>query len=176
MDDRQIHRRQFLIGLSASMGAALTPLAAKAAQVAISNEQVTSPLLLSAEQLEVVKIISDIIIPDTDTPGAAKADVHHFINKVVSYALDDKERADFLTGLTKAKTILGLSLQEQTELVRQWDNNRLNDEFFNGLKQSVIFGYYTSKIGATQELRFDPVPGPYKEIPFKDVGRAWALR
>ena len=42
-----------------------------------------------------------------------------------------------------------------------------------GLKEAVVFGYYTSQIGASQELGYSPVPGPYREVPFSDVGKVW---
>ena len=44
--------------------------------------------------------------------------------------------------------------------------------FFHKLKELVVVGYYTSEIGATQELRYDPMPMEYKgDIPLTEVGR-----
>lgn len=47
--------------------------------------------------------------------------------------------------------------------------------FFRQLKELTLAGYYTSEIGASQELRWDPAPGRYDpDVPFSEIGRAWA--
>ena len=174
MSQQMLSRRQFLTGLSVAMGVALTPMGAKAAQAALSDKKFTSPLVLSGEQLKLIELVAEIIIPVTDTPGASAAGVHHFINKVVSYFLSTKERDEFIQGLDSVKPLLTQSSKQQQLFVEQLDKKRKPEDFFTSLKQMVVFGYYTSEVGATQELRFDPVPGPYKEMPFKDIGRVWA--
>ena len=46
--------------------------------------------------------------------------------------------------------------------------------FFRTIKSLTLFGYYTSEVGATQELRVNPM-GIYRaDIPFDEIGRAWA--
>lgn len=48
--------------------------------------------------------------------------------------------------------------------------------FFRTMKELTLAGYYTSEIGATQELRHAPVPGRYDGcLPFAEVGRTWAV-
>lgn len=47
--------------------------------------------------------------------------------------------------------------------------------FFLTLKELTIAGYYTSEIGATEELRWDPAPGRIDlDVPFSEIGRTWA--
>lgn len=49
--------------------------------------------------------------------------------------------------------------------------------FFRTLKEITLAGYYTSEIGATQELRWVLAPGDFKaDLPLADVngGRTWA--
>ena len=47
--------------------------------------------------------------------------------------------------------------------------------FFRQLKELTLAGYYTSEVGASQELRWNPAPGRYDpDVPFSEVGRAWA--
>ena len=42
------------------------------------------------------------------------------------------------------------------------------------LKPLTVAGYYTSEIGATQELRQNPM-GVYKgDIPYAEIGRSWS--
>lgn len=48
--------------------------------------------------------------------------------------------------------------------------------FFRTMKELTVVGYYTSEVGATRELRHEPIPGRYEGcIPFSDVGRTWAV-
>ncbi|MDX1579066.1 MAG: gluconate 2-dehydrogenase subunit 3 family protein, partial [Gemmatimonadota bacterium] len=43
------------------------------------------------------------------------------------------------------------------------------------LKEWTLVGYYTSEVGATQELRWLANPGRYAaDMPLDEVGRAWA--
>jgi len=47
--------------------------------------------------------------------------------------------------------------------------------FFRLLRDLVTVGYFTSEVGATKALRYDPIPGDYKGcIPLSQIGRAWA--
>jgi hypothetical protein len=47
--------------------------------------------------------------------------------------------------------------------------------FFHTMKELTLLGYYTSQIGATQELKYAPVPGRFDGcVPFATVGRAWS--
>ena len=47
--------------------------------------------------------------------------------------------------------------------------------FFPALKDLVTVGYFTSKLGATKAVRYDPVPGAYRGcVPLSQIGRAWA--
>lgn len=48
--------------------------------------------------------------------------------------------------------------------------------FFHMLKELTLVGYYTSEVGATEELRFVQVPGRWEGcVPFEEVGRTWAI-
>ena len=47
--------------------------------------------------------------------------------------------------------------------------------FFPLLKDLVTVGYFTSELGATRAVRYDPVPGAYRGcVPLAEIGRAWA--
>ena len=47
--------------------------------------------------------------------------------------------------------------------------------FFPILKELVTVGYFTSELGATRAVRYDPVPGAYRGcVPLSQIGRAWA--
>ena len=47
--------------------------------------------------------------------------------------------------------------------------------FFRQLKELTLAGYYTSEVGATEELQWLAAPGRYDaDVPLSEVGRAWA--
>lgn len=47
--------------------------------------------------------------------------------------------------------------------------------FFRMLKELTLTGYYTSKVGMTQELQWLPAPGRYDgDAPLSEIGRTWA--
>ena len=47
--------------------------------------------------------------------------------------------------------------------------------FFRTMKELTLLGYYTSQIGATQELKYAQVPGRFEGcVPLSSIGRAWS--
>jgi gluconate 2-dehydrogenase gamma chain len=47
--------------------------------------------------------------------------------------------------------------------------------FFRTMKELTLLGYYTSQIGAAQELKYAQVPGRFDGcVPFSSIGRAWS--
>lgn len=47
--------------------------------------------------------------------------------------------------------------------------------YFRMMKELTLLGYFTSEIGQTQALRYNPVPGKYEGcVPYKKGDRAWA--
>ena len=69
---------------------------------------------------------------------------------------------------------MALPAQKQIAAVAAVDKKIKEDKFYSTFKGLVLTGYYTSKIGASEELAYDPIPGQYHEIPFSDIGRRWA--
>ena len=61
------------------------------------------------------------------------------------------------------------------ELDQNWDPEDVGRQaFFRTLKELVLVGYYTSEVGATQELRVNPMGSWTGDMPYSEVGRAWA--
>lgn len=46
--------------------------------------------------------------------------------------------------------------------------------FWRNMKELTLVGYYTSEVGATEELRVNPMGTWRADIPFSEVGRGWA--
>ena len=137
--------------------------------------------------------IAEHIIPETDTPGARAAGVHVFIDKMLAehYPPDDKQRV--LDGLATidARTC-GASATATSSIAVRTSSARCSTiidqeafaavpgrrevHWFRTLKELTLLGYYTSEIGATQELRHVAVPGRFDAcVPFTQIGRTWAV-
>ncbi len=146
--------------------------------------------LLNTTQFALVRQLGEIIIPTTETPGAIGADVHSFINHFLLQCSTPQEQQQFVAGLTKTETatakiwhkkFLAISHERQITLLTDMEKGQgvfdgTDRAFFKQLKGLVIFGYYTSEIGATQELAYLAIPGGYKgDVKFNTVGKAWAF-
>jgi hypothetical protein len=122
----------------------------------------------NADQMALVATISELIIPTDDhSPGAIAAEVPEFIDLMISEspaetkklwtdglaAMDklsqDKNSAPF-NKATKDRQIAILTEISKNEAKPQ----TLEERFFKAIKNMTIDGYYTSKIGIHQELKY----------------------
>jgi hypothetical protein len=129
-----------------------------------------APKVFNAHQNETVVLLSEMIIPQTDTPGAKAAKVNEFIDLVLDDA-NETERKQFLNGLAwldgRSQELFGTDFvsaapEQQTALltiVASPKNKAFEDQvgtdFFKAIKALTITGYYTSEIGMKQELGDD---------------------
>jgi Gluconate 2-dehydrogenase subunit 3 len=136
-----------------------------------------SLVFLNAHQLKTVSVISELIIPQTSTPGASAAKVGQFIDLLLS-SLELSYQQEFLAGLAGIdersselfqKVFVDTSLQQQTELLTQISSENSSTDstgsnFFSKIKSLTAFGYYTSKEGLETELgyRGPGYPGLYQ--------------
>ncbi len=181
------------------------------------------PQTLSSDQHELVATIAELILPETDTPGARAAGVPEFIDRMLTDWMYAAEREHFLQELARVdaraqerfgQPFVQASEEQQVQLLRELEAEARQTEpqrvvidrttgqviegpdtsaedmargrpprtltvelqpFFRMMKELTIVGYYTSEVGATQELRLNLVPGRYDAcVPYDQIGRAWA--
>jgi hypothetical protein len=143
-------------------------------------------------QNDTVIAMAEMIIPATDTPGAAAARVNEFMDFILADWATEQERTHFLAGLDNVdaqcaalfgKTFLESSPLQQTTLLRSLDDavdwihesdrirdgafpnsrdTQLHGDFFRVFKYMTLYGYYTSEIGFTQELKLEIMPGAFR--------------
>jgi gluconate 2-dehydrogenase gamma chain len=154
------------------------------------------PVFLSEDQGILVSQVAEIILPKTDTPGAKEVGVPGFIDIMLKdvYSQEDKER--FINGLKifnqEAEKIyddpfIELTPGQQQELVKKIHKEAIGDvknskpeakrPFILMMKELTLLGFFTSEIGATKVLQYEPVPGVYKGcIPLSEAGngKAWS--
>jgi hypothetical protein len=147
---------------------------------------------LTTEQSELVATIAEHILPETDTPGARAAGVHKFIDKMLAEHYPAGARDRVLNGLADVdararrdcgRAFLQCGVEEQRALLARIDQEAFaappgsrEVPYFRTLKELTLLGYYTSEIGATQELRYVRVPDRFEGcVPFTQIGRTWAV-
>jgi len=151
--------------------------------------------LFNRGDTELLNEIADVIIPSTPgIPGAKAADVGEFIQLYVTDCFKVVEQQVFLDGFQNfkmnceneyGKDFISLSFEMKVKILSTQDAESKEFQklvqpgetvhFYSLLKNTVLFGYYTSEIGATKALRYVPVPGYQKgEIKYEGEN-AWAL-
>lgn len=133
------------------------------------------PLFLDPHQNETLIVLSDLIIPATDTPGAKEALVNRYIDLVLAAENSENQRA-FLNSLSyldgesmrRYKSAFRyLSRDDQNDLLHSlaysnggsgWTGEAATSDpghtNFEQLKQRIGIAYYNSQIG-TRELGWD---------------------
>lgn len=137
---------------------------------------------LSADLMDVLAEVVETIIPTTDTPGAKEAGIHEFIDFRVKNDFTSEEQAMFQKVMEEiaagnGKAFTKMNTEEREAHLLSFDQSIDDINPYEVLKGMTAQGYFTSEIGGTQVLAYDPVPGEYVGcIPLSDVGKNWALR
>ena len=140
------------------------------AQAAASTPAAWTPQVLDAHQNDTVIVLSELIIPTTDTPGAKAAKVNEWVDLFLADLAEDKGHG-FLMGLgwldgyaikQHGHPFVKLTEAQQIAILETLDGAeeealKPGAEFFRELKSLTVQGYYTSKIGI-DELNKDGVP------------------
>jgi hypothetical protein len=150
---------------------------------AVHQELAKTPALrtLNSQQNATITAISELIIPQTDTPGAKAARVNEFIDLIITDWYNDNERTNFIEGLADVdassqklfgKDFVNASPDQQMQILTELDKEMVSmhaaakgqpeedeeEKFFSSMKQLTLVGYYTSQIGFEQELHQEIIP------------------
>lgn len=144
-----------------------------------------TPEALTPQEALIVSALAEQILPETSTPGAKAAQVERFIDRMVAGYLLEAERTIFREGLVSLvkRRFLKKSPEEQYQIVaglseeaRERGQDAASKPFFSLAKEMVLLGFFTSEVGATRVLNYDPIPGGYQGCrPLEEVGgKTWA--
>jgi len=160
------------------------------------------PDFFNKDQALLISELSEIIIPKTDTPGAKEAGVPGFIDSMVKEAYSKEQQDEFIKDMAAfdgdAKKMFGDSFamcshDDKVAVVKKHHDAALAESkgggatgwwnagtgsktpFILTIKELTLLGFFTSKLGATEVLQYNPVPGPYQGcVDLEKVGKAWA--
>ena len=178
MNRRKALRNMSLVLGAASSVPALAGLSVEAlfAQGASIHQHVSAKVaagpnvlkVFNPHQNQTVIVLSELIIPQTTTPGAKAVRVNEFIDIFLSSANASK-RQEFLEGLQwmdmRSQQLfqalfVKATAQQQIELLTRLSvpnstETTSGENFFKLIKSLTVFGYYTSKVGIEEELKFE---------------------
>ena len=181
----------------ATAGAWTSASAAAAMQAAGASAARSTGLAKS--ELKILTVAADVIVPVTDTPGAVAAGVPHFIDALAKHWMNADELAQFRAGLADLdqraqrryqRGFAACTPAQVTAILQDLRTTspyegrtfelaaRIEDPkapFYLRLRDLVVYGYFTSQIGSTKELRYVAVPGRFdgdvdiKTWPYQNV-------
>jgi glucoside 3-dehydrogenase (cytochrome c) hitch-hiker subunit len=138
---------------------------------------------LNPHQDATVTTIAELIIPQTNTPGARAARVNEFIDLILTEWYGEEQKTAFLSGVAEldartrdlfGKDFVDCAEKQQVEMLRVLDDEvgaehaeqsrsrgreyPVDKNFFSMIKELTLVGYFTSQIGFEQELHGEIIP------------------
>jgi hypothetical protein len=137
-----------------------------------------------------VTTMAELIIPETDTPGAKAVRVNEFIDHIVADWYSEQDRARFLVGLAEVdgrtqnlfqKDFVDATPSQQSEIFRALGEEMAaatavvadgprgyraslpepDGNFYFMFRQLTLTGYFTSEAGFSQQLHEEIIPGRF---------------
>lgn len=151
--------------------------------------------ILKSEDIKLLDQVGEALLPATPgVPGAAAARVGDYIQAMVTDCFNKQDQDFFLEGMTRLreavrqktgksfeqlpdpeKQAVILFLDDQTGTYKPAKPEDPPQHYYATIKRLIITGYFTSEVGTTKALRYEPVPGKFKgDIPFKPGDKAFA--
>lgn len=149
---------------------------------------------LTKTQLALLDEIGETILPATNTPGAKAAAVGNFMEVMMRDCYTTEEQTAFKTGMdlleqaaqkmhgkkfmdsnaTQRHSLL-VSLEKEAKAYNVSKEKEKPVHYYTMMKQLTLWGFFTSKTGMTETLRYLPVPGRYDgALPYTKGDKAWA--
>lgn len=176
-DDKEgISRRDAIKNISVGMGVVATlPVLGQAqdhshhhAARAVVDDAPKPLKFFSAQENKTIVEMTERIIPaDESSPGAKAAGVNEYLDLVISASPEDLQKhwREGLAAVNKksqemfGKDFADSTVEQQVALLTEISKNErsprtIEERFFRTIKNGTIDGYYTSKIGIHQELKY----------------------
>jgi gluconate 2-dehydrogenase gamma chain len=186
-----LHRREALKLLASGSAISTLPAPVVAAFRKIHSELTASERkAFNAHQDATVIALAELIIPETETPGASSVRVNEFMDLIVAEWFSEQERTHFLAGLADVdsraqklfgKDFVGAAGQQQAEILHLLGEEMLSEaaalanaprgyrgstpepgnNFYFNFRGLALTGYFTSEAGFKQQLQEEIIPGHF---------------
>ncbi|PUZ25995.1 twin-arginine translocation pathway signal protein [Chitinophaga parva] len=188
-----MNRREAIRSVAILLGTAVSASTLSALNGCVSGPK--NYALQAPETKDLLSEIAETIIPTTNTPGAKAGGVDKFIITMLNdcYKPEDQQRVlDGLKSIDEASkkqfgnSFMDLKPEQREQVLTAIDKERVEynkqpkqegagPHYFQVLKELTLLGYFTSKPGATEALRYVAVPGKFDPcLPYKKGDKAWA--
>ena len=161
MQALELNRRKMLQAMFTAVGSsvALTSCTHQAVLVQPSQE----PAFYTSDEFTNLSVLADLIIPDTNTPGAVAAGVPSFMDGLMAQWASAATQSQHRESLARVLAeVTGSLAQKEARLIaldaRAFGTSQA-EPGYRSIKQFIVNAYFTSEIGATQERPWIPVPG-----------------
>lgn len=133
---------------------------------------------------KLLTLIGDTIIPTTaESPGAGAVAIGRFMIVQVTDCYPAEARERLRRGMREideagrrefSRPFMELTVTQREKVLSDYEAR--TPPPWRLLKELTVLGYFTAEAGATQALRYLPVPGGFVgSLPLKKGERAWAL-
>ena len=189
-----MNRRELLKMIAVVTGTALVGGQALTAFAVGGGEEA-----LTDADVRLLDEVAETLLPRTETPGAKDAEVGDFMRVFVRDCYTAEQQARFRDGIARIEAhsraahgdgFLALDAPRRGEVVaaldreararmdgeaREWSPAEGGPHGFTLIKQLTLFGFFTSKVGGTEVLRYVAVPGRYDgDLAYEPGEPAWA--
>lgn len=148
------------------------------------GENATNERFFDDAEFALLDEVCEIIMPQTDTPGARGAGVPGAFDALMRNWASAEHQQQFrallkafdAAAVAKAgQLLLQLSPPQRIEVIAAYDAEHHQQTPYSTFRDLVLKLYYLSEVGATQELRYEHVPGAWEpSIKITPGTRAWA--
>jgi hypothetical protein len=128
-----------------------------------------SPLFFTKDEYAAVDELTETIIPtDSHSPGAKAAGCAEYVDRQLAESIDQENKQKWREGLkaleARSRTMFDKSIvqatpEQRVELLQavsknEHDPKTQDEKFFNSLKHSTAFAYYSSSIGIHKDMEY----------------------
>jgi len=186
-----MNRRELIKTITALTGASVI-----GADLFFTGCKVLNKNIFTEYDISFLDEVAETIIPKTNTPGAKDAETGKFMALYATDCYDETNQKVFIDGiaaLNKAAEkkyntgFISLNATQKQKLLteidseaKKYENQNVSDNeskmahYFTLMKQLALMGFFTSKPGFTQVLRYNPIPGKYEGcIEYKKGETSW---
>jgi hypothetical protein len=134
------------------------------------------PQVLTAHQNDTIVALTDLIIPETDTPGAKAANINRYIDLFLKDTPPDQTETllaglgwlDYYANKKYGHAFIGCTQDDQIAMLTAFDSNTSQDaalqaghDFFNIMKSITARFYYNTAIGFRELNKGGRVPAGF---------------
>ncbi len=184
-----MNRREALSATAALLGSAIIGSQAFLSGCSGGEHKIDG---FSDDILMLLDEVGETILPATaSSPGAKAGKIGEFMKVIVTDCYSPDEQKTFFEGIstlqetTRKKyntSFSRLTADQKNEMLLYFDNESKKESgeganqvhFFTMLNELTVWGFFSSEPGATQALRYVPIPGRYEGcVPYKEGDGAW---